>query len=179
MRVDLPDIIARSTEVTNAIVVTHNIDFAFLQTVVLAAFRTCGHPTITVFADAQCAAESYALQAPLLDGLGTRYRVVPISMTTGGRFHPKAVLLSGPKAGTLLVGSGNLTFGGWRENAEIWTRFDAVTDGPQAFVELESYVRQVLERVPLGQAVAAEVDEAFDRKTRPWLALGSSVLVGV
>ena len=171
MRVDLLDIIARSTEVTNAIVVTHNIDFAFLQTVVLAAFRTCGHPTITVFADAQCAAESYALQAPLLDGLGTRYRVVPISMTTGGRFHPKAVLLSGPKAGTLLVGSGNLTFGGWRENAEIWTRFDAVTDGPQAFVELESYVRQVLERVPLGQAVAAEVDEAFDRKTRPWLAV--------
>lgn len=82
MRNDLLKAIASSKDVTNAIILTHNIDFVFLQTVVLAAFRKCGHPSITVFADAQCAAESFAHQAPVLDGLGVRYRVVPVAMSS-------------------------------------------------------------------------------------------------
>lgn len=170
MRNDLLKAIAAAKDITNAIVLTYNIDFVFLQTVVLAAFRQCGHPTITVFADAQCAAESFAHQAPVLDGLGVRYRVVPVAMSPGFRFHPKAVLLSGEKDATLFVGSGNLTFGGWRENAEVWTRFDAGADGPAAFVEFRQYLEAVLERVPLGDAIADELSEAFDATTRQWLS---------
>jgi hypothetical protein len=170
MRSDLLKAIAGSKEVTNAIILTHNIDFVFLQTVVLAAFRKCGHPTITVFADAQCAAESYAHQAPVLDGLGVRYRVVPVAMSPGFRFHPKAVLLSGEKDATLFVGSGNLTFGGWRENAEVWMRFDATVDGASVFGEFKQYSQKVLERVPLSDAIKEELGEAFDTATRRWLS---------
>lgn len=170
MRSDLLKAIAGSKEVTNAIILTHNIDFVFLQTVVLAAFRKCGHPTITVFADAQCAAESFAYQAPVLDGLGVRYRVVPVAMSTGFRFHPKAVLLSGEKEATLFVGSGNLTFGGWRENAEVWMRFDATVDGAGVFGEFEQYLHKILERVPLSDAIKEELTEAFDTTTRRWLS---------
>jgi hypothetical protein len=169
MRSDLLKAIGAAKDITNAVVLTHNIDFVFLQTVAFAAFRKCGHPTITVFADAQCAAESFAHQAPVLGGLGVRYRVVPVAMSPGFRFHPKAVLLSGEKDATLFVGSGNLTFGGWRENAEVWTRFDAVADGPAAFVEFRRYVESVIERVPLGDAIVDELSEAFDATTRRWL----------
>jgi hypothetical protein len=170
MRGDLLKAIAGSKEVTNAIILTHNIDFVFLQTVVLAAFRKCGHPTITVFADAQCAAESFAHQAPVLDGLGVRYRVVPVAMSPGFRFHPKAVLLSGEKEATLFVGSGNLTFGGWRENAEVWMRFDATVDGAAVFGEFNHYSQKILERVPLADAIKEELTEAFDTATRRWLS---------
>jgi hypothetical protein len=170
MRSDLLKAIAGSKEVTNAIILTHNIDFIFLQTVVLAAFRKCGHPTITVFADAQCAAESFAHQAPMLDGLGVRYRVVPVAMAPGFRFHPKAVLLSGEEEATLFVGSGNLTFGGWRENAEVWMRFDATVDGAAVFGEFHHYSQKILERVPLADAIKEELAEAFDTVTRRWLS---------
>jgi hypothetical protein len=174
MREDLLKAIAAGRDVTSAIILTHNIDFVFLQTLVLGAFRKCGDPTITVFADAQCATESFSHQAPLLDGLGVRYRVVPVAMSPGYRFHPKSVLLSGGNDATLFVGSGNLTFGGWRENAEVWMRFDASVDGAAVFHEFELYARKILQRVPLAEAIAGELTEAFDTTNRPWLARGTT-----
>jgi len=182
VRSDLLKAIAASRDVTNAIILTHNIDFVFLQTVVLAAFRKCGHPSITVFADAQCAAESFAHQGAVLDGLGVRYRVVPVAMSPGFRFHPKAVLLSGEKEATLFVGSGNLTFGGWRENAEVWMRFDATSDRSAVFAEFHRYAREILDRVPLANAISEELTEAFDAKTRTWwteeMGTDSATLLG-
>jgi hypothetical protein len=170
MRGDVLKTISSAKDVANAIVLTHNIDFVFIQTVALAAFRRCGHPTITIFADAACAAESFAHQLPVLTGLGVRYRVVPVAMEPGFRFHPKAVLLSGEESATLLVGSGNLTFGGWRENAEVWLRFDSEQDGTAPFHAFKGYLTEILARVPLPDAVTAEVEEAFDPKGKPWAA---------
>lgn len=181
MRGDVIKTILSAKNVTNAIVLTHNIDFVFIQTVVLAAFQRCGHPTLTIFADATCAAESFVYQHPLLTGLGVRYRVVPVAMEPGFRFHPKAVLLSGEKSATLLVGSGNLTFGGWRENAELWLQFDSEQDGVTPFHAFKDYLNEILERVPLRDAVVAEVEDAFDPKSKPWASSvpsGDARLVG-
>ncbi len=181
MRDDVLKAISSAKDVSNAIILTHNIDFVFVQTIALAAFRRCGHPTITIFADAACAAESFAQQQPALAGLGVRYRVVPVAMGPGFRFHPKAVFLSGEEAATLLVGSGNLTFGGWRENAEIWLRFDSTHDSAAPFHAFKGYLTSILARLPLPEAVAAEVDEAFDPKNKPWLStepIGDARLIG-
>ena len=140
MRLGLLKCIRDSKGVTNAVILTHNIDFIFLQTVVLAELKRCGHPRLTIFADAQCALSTYAQQAPLLDELGSRFRVVPVAMEPGFRFHPKALLLSGQEKATLFVGSGNLTFGGWRENGEVWTRYGSEVDGLQPFVAFRNYL---------------------------------------
>ena len=171
MRSDVLEAISAARDVTNAVVLTHNIDFVFVQTVVLSAFKRCGNPTITIFADSGCAAETFAQQKPVVDGLGVRYRVVPVEMGSGARFHPKAILLSGKQAGTLLVGSGNLTFGGWRENGEIWTRFESGTDGAGPFRAFRRYLHEVLKRVALPGAVEREVDEAFDATGKSWLSM--------
>ncbi|MCY4107539.1 MAG: hypothetical protein OXG11_00745 [Chloroflexi bacterium] len=165
MRSDVLDVISSARNVTNAVVLTHNIDFVFVQTVVLSAFRRCGHPMITVFADSGCAAETFAHQKAVLTDLGSRYRVVPVAMGMGFRFHPKAVLLTGAEKGTLLVGSGNLTFGGWRDNGEIWTLFESETDGSGPFRAFRSYLGEVIKRVVLPEAVEREVEEAFDSGT--------------
>lgn len=171
MRRDMLGEIRDMKDVTNVLVLTHNIDFVFVQTMVLSALRRCGHPTLTILADAGCAATSFASQAPLLSGLGTRYRVVPIAMKESGfRFHPKAVFLSGPQAATLYVGSGNLTFGGWRENAETWVRFQSESDGTAAIAGFREYVEAATQLASLPDGVRGEIQAAFDATTRPWAA---------
>jgi hypothetical protein len=170
LRRDLLRSISEEQDITNAIVLTHNIDFVFLQTVVLSAMKRCGHPTLTVLADAECASATYAHQAPVLHGLGVRFRVVPIEMSPGFRFHPKSLLLSGPSHAALYVGSGNLTFGGWRENAEVWARFDSRTDGTGALAAFRAYLGAVLDRVALSEPLRREIAEAYDPRTRQWAA---------
>jgi hypothetical protein len=180
MRDDLLTAIAGEKDVTNVIILTHNIDFIFLQAMVLSALRRCGNPSLTVFADSVCAAQSYAEQRPLLDGLGSRYRVVPVRMEPGFAFHPKAVLLSGPNRSVLYVGSGNLTFGGWRGNAEVWSCYSGADDGLTVFREFRAYLDRVLLRVPLPGAVEAELNDAFDTK-KNWLmssVVGEPSLIG-
>ena len=111
----------------------------------------------------------YLISISRLSGLGLRYRVVSVAMKAGFRFHPKAVLLSGPTAATLLVGSGNLTFGGWRENGEVWFRNDTDADGTGVFAGFHDYVREIVGLCSEPrEAVAAEVEEAFDPNTRTW-----------
>src|ERR1019366_4901141 len=97
------------------------------------------------------------------------------------RFHPKAVLLTGTKKGTLVVGSGNLTFGGWRENAEVWFRYDTDTDGTGPFSAFRDYIRQVVELcVSPKDGITRETEEAFDPTSREWAAkmVPSSHLLG-
>ncbi|MYD93801.1 MAG: hypothetical protein F4Y02_08930 [Chloroflexi bacterium] len=181
MRRDVLKVISSAKEITNAVVMTHNIDFVFLQTVVLSTLSRCGQPTITAFADGGCAAESFAHQKNVLTSLGVRYRVVPVDMGPRFRFHPKAILLSGEQAATLLVGSGNLTFGGWRENAEIWTHFESGRDGAAPFLAFQDYLAEVVKRIALPGAVKAEIDDAFSPKSKTWLSAkgtNDQVLIG-
>jgi hypothetical protein len=170
MRQDLLKLIEAHDDVTNAIILTHNIDFVFIQQMVVPALRRCGRPTFTIFADSQCASETFGHQAPVLTGLGTRYRVVTVAMEPGFRFHPKALLLSSPDKATLLVGSGNLTFGGWRENAEIWIHFNSDTDSTAPFASFRAYLTDILSKLPLVGPIQDEVEEAFDDQTHPWAA---------
>lgn len=168
MRESLIKEIKGTDDVTNAIVLTHNIDFIFLQSVVLRELKNIGHPKLTVFADAQCASDSFANQYKLLDSIGIRYRVVPVLMKPGFRFHPKAVFLSGPEKGILYIGSGNLTFGGWYENAEVWCRIDSDVDGTAPFSAFKHYLKQIISMVPISETIFTEVGEAFDINTKGW-----------
>lgn len=154
--------------VTHAFVLTHNIDFLFVQGLVLRALRTAGEPALTVFADAGCAAESYESQASLAVGLGQRYRLVPVALASRGRFHPKAVLLASPDEATLFVGSGNLTFGGWCDNGEVWTRFRTADGEGSAIAAFKAYLDELVTGLPLADVLAAELDAAFDSTSRAW-----------
>lgn len=167
MKADILGMIKDQCDMTNAVVLTHNIDFVFLQNLLLPALRRCGSPSLTVFADAQSAAETFALQAPMLSNLGRRYRVVPVTMAPGFRFHPKAVLLSGREKALLLVGSGNLTFGGWCDNGEIWAAYDSGI-GTAEIAAFREYLFKLVQRLHLNLNLQSEMDEAFDPGTRSW-----------
>ena len=95
MTEDLLTTISKEKNVHNIIILTHNIDFIFIQTVVLKFLKKMGSPSLTIFADAQCIQESYENQKMIIYGLGKRYRVVPVSLDRAyDRFHPKAILLA-------------------------------------------------------------------------------------
>ena len=92
-------------------------------------------------------------------------------MKSGFRFHPKAVFLSGLKQATLLVGSGNLTFGGWRENGEVWIRYETEVDGSGAHAVFRNYLREIVDLCDHSQEpVLREIEEAFDPQSRAWAA---------
>lgn len=169
MTEDLLKSISKAKDAHSIIVLTHNIDFIFIQTVVLKFLKKMGSPSLTIFADAQCVHESYENQKMIIHGLGKRYRVVPVSLDRSyDRFHPKAVLLSGYDKASLYVGSGNLTFGGWRQNAEIWNRYDTQEDGTAVFHAFEEYLHGLIERLPYTNNITHAVNNAYNKETAPW-----------
>ena len=158
------------TDATSAIVLTHNIDFLFLQSIVRPRLRKCGNPKLTIFADAGCATASYRQQHFALDGLGRHYRVVPVVLGSGRRFHPKAILLTGPSKAALAVGSGNVTHGGWSANHEIWATYKSDDDGPPAISAFRNYLDTVLSLIPQSDSISEEVLSAFDDSSNSWAA---------
>ncbi|MCE7998832.1 MAG: hypothetical protein HEP70_08245 [Rhodobiaceae bacterium] len=158
------------TDATSAIVLTHNIDFLFLQSVVRPRLRKSGHPKLTIFADASCASGSYRQQRLLLDELGRHYRVAQVDMGVGRRFHPKAIFLAGPTKAALAVGSGNLTHGGWSANYEIWASYESDDDGLPAISAFRDYLQTVVDMVPQSESLSEETFAAFDLATNPWVA---------
>ena len=155
------------TDATSAIVLTHNIDFLFLQSIVRPRLRKCGNPKLTIFADAGCATGSYRQQHFALDGLGRHYRVVPVVLGSGRRFHPKAILLAGPSKAALAVGSGNVTHGGWSANHEIWATYES-DDGLPAISAFRNYLDTVLSLIPQSDRISEEALSAFDDSANSW-----------
>ena len=168
MRDDLLSILRGQKDLTHVFVCTFNIDFVFIESVLLRELRRCGHPTLTILADADEVQASFKAQNRWLSRLGRRYRVVPIRMDRGFRFHPKAVLTAGPTHCELLVGSGNLTFGGIRQNEEIWLHFASQNDESSVIASFRDYVGHCLTRTKRSDAARAELGDAFNAATHEW-----------
>lgn len=144
-----------------AIVLTHNVDFIFAQNILVNRLRRIGAPRLTVFADAGCATAAFNRQGELADRVGHAYRVVPVDLGAGRRFHPKAILLVGPDGASLAVGSGNLGHGGWSGNREIWTYFDFPGAGGPQIAAFREYLEEVCDNAGVAAAVRSAVLEPF------------------
>ena len=158
------------TDATSAIVLTHNIDLLFLQSIMWPRLRKFGHPKLTVFANAVCAHGSYRQHGHLLTRIGRYYRVVPAEMGAGRHFHPKAILLAGPSKAALAVGSGNLTHGGWSAVQEIRTTCGSGDDGLPAISAFRNYLNTVLAFVHQEESIFEEIGAVFVHGADSWTA---------
>ena len=70
MRDDLLRFVGLQKDLTNVVITTFNIDLLFLESVVLRALRKCGDPNLTIFADADELARTFAAQGSWLGGIG-------------------------------------------------------------------------------------------------------------
>lgn len=152
------------SDASHAIVLTHNIDFLFVQGVLVPSLRSAGNPRLTIFADANCAAGAYRDQRPFLDGLGVRYRVVAIDLGPMRRFHAKAILLTNRQRAVCAIGSGNLTHGGMSANHEVWTFGASDGEGAPLLAGLRDYIQSLAAYLPLAGPVRDSLEAVFDRE---------------
>jgi hypothetical protein len=95
--------------------------------------------------------------------VGQEYRLVPVAMPEGV-FHGKCIYLGSDEGDVLLVGSGNVTFGGHGKNAEV---FEALTpDGSAtAFRDFADFIEAVDSRPDIAIAATDWID-AFAGRAR-------------
>jgi hypothetical protein len=153
---------AQAPNAHHALILTHNIHFLFVQSVLAAKLRQAGNPRLTIFADAACAAQAFGEQRRLIDGLGVNYRVVPVDLGGARRFHPKALLLTGPDRAVLAVGSGNLTHGGMAANHEAWAFGRSDGEGAPMIAAFRDYMAALAPSLPLAEPLTDGLSDLFD-----------------
>jgi hypothetical protein len=95
---------------------TYSLSLSFFEAVVLEAMIRGNARDATIFPDLD--GIRLALREQGIRGVGRTYQVEPIKVTSG-IFHPKMIILFGSNECHLVIGSGNLTFGGWGANLEV------------------------------------------------------------
>lgn len=178
MRSDILKTIGESKDIDNIIILTYNIDLMFVQSMLLPKLKKIGHPNLLIFADINRATETFQTQHQWVQGIGTRYRLIPVPMDKHGSFHPKAILLTSEEQAMLIVGSGNLSFAGWRENGETWIKYqtEEITEKP-AFSAFHQYLDRIVESIPLNKSITSAIEKAFSGKWEEQLP-SSDIIIG-
>lgn len=128
-----------------AVFTTYALSLTFFEAVVLDELIRGGTREALVLADVQGIRS--AVSELGARRVGRDYQVEPVAVT-GGVFHPKIAVLSSATETHLVVGSGNLTFGGWGGNLEAFEHLhagfatDALADAA-GFFETLAYEKQV------------------------------------
>lgn len=99
-----------------ALFTTYALSLSFFESILLRSLRRVGCQETWVITDVQGYRDSLIERRS--QGVGQEFRLVPVSLKEGV-FHPKCIYLVGEQVDVLLVGSGNLTFGGFGRNLEV------------------------------------------------------------
>ncbi len=104
------------------IALTYSFDPLFFEKVVLHDLRTGQSGSVLVVGDPHEITTAISNAQLPLEHLGRRYMLSQATHSKGA-FHPKITLRLGNEDGQVLVGSGNLTRGGWGGNRELGTQW--------------------------------------------------------
>ncbi|MEP9385525.1 hypothetical protein [Nocardioides sp. KR10-350] len=120
----------RDNQAEEALFLTFNVDLGYFEARLLGLLRATG-ARVTVIADAGV----WAPDPRSVKHAGRSYQLGLVDQPTA--FHPKLMVLVGPKRAIAAVGSGNLTMGGWQYNRELLTVFTGDGGGmPAAFGDI-------------------------------------------
>ena len=128
--------VVRAGRWTRALFGTYALSLGFFEAAPLRALRRVGANDIRILADVAGVAASLG-EAGARE-VGRTYAVDAID-TPGGCFHPKFVLLDGEDGPRLIIGSGNLTFGGWGRNLEL-CEILSPRSSPLAFIDMADFL---------------------------------------
>ena len=104
------------------VALTYSFDPVFFENVVLHDLRVGGSGSIVIVSDPDEVDAAISKAQWALEYLGRRYMLSPASHFHGA-FHPKLMLRLGREDGQVLMGSGNITSGGWGGNRELATHW--------------------------------------------------------
>lgn len=127
----------------SALFTTYALSLSFFEAHLLRrGLKQHGCREIWIAADIDGYAQSLAERQAL--SVGQDYRLVPIALRNGV-FHPKCVYLRGADGDVLIVGSGNLTFGGYGKNVEVAEVFHSKAH-PAIFAQFAGFLRALKKR---------------------------------
>lgn len=143
-------------QATEALLFTFNADLGFFEARLLGMLRATG-ARVTVLADARV----WDPDTRAIRHAGRSYHLGLCA--TAAAFHPKFMLVLGPKRALAAVGSGNLTMGGWQYNAETLTVFTGDSTGmPTVFVDIRNMLQSLERTTTLDPIVTASLRRAVE-----------------
>ena len=89
--------------------------------------------------------------------------------------HAKLVLLTNEESGRLLVGSGNLSMGGYASGGEVFSQYEynsKETDNLSAFVTIREFLTELLQRDLIPSIAQSRITALFENT--PWLYQSSA-----
>jgi hypothetical protein len=146
MSVVSPHEIVSSRRWDHVLFTTYSLSLSFFEAHLLrTGLKKNGCGDIWVVVDADGYSDSLAEKQAT--SVGQDYHLVPVALPSGV-FHPKCVYLSGPDGDVLVVGSGNLTFGGYGRNLEVFEAF-ASKEYPAIFSQFAEFLAALKVRTDL------------------------------
>lgn len=153
----------------SALLTTYSFDPIYFENVYLSTLRKLGITNVVVLIDASM------YDQLLSDSNYQCHRVSQYNYTLvrkenfhSGVFHPKVVLLFGEEEGTLIVGSGNLTYSGLANNDEVWNAFHVQGNNSihyPLFYQAWKYLSQSANQT--SSLVSRQIDWMLEQS--PWL----------
>ena len=138
---------------------TYALSLTFFESYLFPQLRKAGCERVTIFVD------SDGYRASLMElrsrAIGQEYSVIPIQCAHG-IFHPKITYLWGEEEDLLLIGSGNLTFGGHGRNIEVLEALNPKDDSA-AFVDFAEFMEQLIATKSLTIPDRSELSELSGR----------------
>jgi hypothetical protein len=101
----------------HALLTTYTLSLSYFESEILQSLLRSGCSDIWLVADAEGYRSSLLERRAMR--VGQEYRLIPVALPDGV-FHAKCIYLAGDQGDLLLVGSGNVTFGGHGKSMEVF-----------------------------------------------------------
>ena len=152
-----------------ALLTSYNSFFPFVEEFVLRRLDAGGCRHVIVAMDGARLTESLSDRAERPKRAGIDYTLLPVS--TAAAFHPKLVLLAGPRGGKVIVGSHNLTYSGFALNRELTNVINVDGKSRQGVAAFRAALDFVKDWATEGGPIAERAIGAFERFA-PWMTAG-------
>lgn len=139
----------------NALFTTYTLSLSYFESEVLRSLLRGGCSDVWLIADAEGYRSSLLERRSMR--VGQEYRLIPVAMPNGV-FHAKCIYLAGDEGDLLLVGSGNVTFGGHGKNSEVFEALSA-DSAASAFRDFADFLEAIGSRPDIAIARSEWVDD--------------------
>jgi len=157
---------------SGGIFLTYTLNLGFYEQIIAPAVDQAGCANILILADPDGYAGAISMGTRTIRSAGLRYVCVPIQRQGKGVQHAKLLLMAGPRAGRLLVGSGNLTMHGYGRNLEQFINFEYDHEKDNADARYPFYqVWKLLSLINNSNNFSSVVQKQLNslRENAPWL----------
>jgi HKD family nuclease len=148
--------------VSGSLILSFTVDIIFYEQILVRRLMKCGSTNNLLLADQNQILWSQNNQASYLQPDKYDYLIQPISL--GNLFHPKTIWLKKASETLLLIGSGNVGYGGMSNNMEVFTVFSSKNESDRAILsQFVDYTKQLLTQINIEKQFQDKIENLFNQ----------------